>query len=177
MKKWLNRVLKWFISFANSTGGAAIVGVVGVILGLVLPQLVALPFQHPSDSIVTDLMNQEVLAAKSQDVGSLPLIYAYNAVVVDAGCQSPSPSYVWSGLPKITDRYSGLTPFPLLAHVNVHITWLPDNSSATQATATADTSGIALVNGSPLSLKGHELWMFAKIDGRWCITDFTYNLC
>jgi hypothetical protein len=159
--------------------GVAGAGLGGLIVGSLLTFLLLsiLSPGHLNDSIVTNLMDQDVNAAKSHDVGSLPQIYAYNAVVVDAGCQSSSPSSVWSGLPQITARYEGLPPFTLLAHVNVHVSWIPDNSSATQATATADTSGIALVNGSSISLRGHELWTFAKIDGQWRITSFTYNLC
>ncbi len=148
--------------------------IVSFLLTFLILFLLSLP---PDDTLVTNLMDQDVIAAKTHSVALLPQIYAYDAVVVDAGCQSSSPSSVWSGLPAITTRYEGLPTFTLLAHVMVHVTWIPDNSSATRATATSDTSGIALVNGSQLSLRGHELWTFAKIDGQWRITSFTYNLC
>jgi hypothetical protein len=167
ISEWLKNILKHPL----------FVAIVAFILGFISMPLYNLVYGHPPDTLVTNLMAQDVFAAKSQDVGPLPLIYAYNAVVVDAGCQSPSPSYIWSGLPKITDRYNSLPKFISLAHVNVHVTWIPDDSSATQATATADTGGIALINDSQLSLRGHELWTFAKIDGQWRITGFTYNLC
>lgn len=151
--------------------------ILGIFLALIFPVIFHAVHGPPPDTVVTNLMNQEVLAAETHDVGPLPLIYAYNAVVVDAGCQSPSPAAIWSGLPQITDRYSHLPQFLSLAHVNVHITWIPDDSSATRATATADTNGIALINGSKLSLRGHEQWTFAMIDGQWRITLYTYNLC
>ena len=150
-----------------------VVFIVGVILGILsLTRIIG-----PYDSIVTNLMDQDVIAAKSHDVESLPQIYAYNAVIIDDRCPSSSPFATWSGLPAITDRYESLPPFIWLAHVNVHITWMPDNFWATRATATSDTSGIAVVNGSQISLKGRELWAFAKIDGQWRITSFTYDLC
>jgi TIR domain len=156
------------------TGAFFIGAIVSFLLTFLILFLLSRP---PDDTLVTNLMDQDVIAAKTHSVAFLPQIYAYDAVVVDAGCQSSSPSSTWSGLPAITTRYEGLPTFILLAHVKVQVTWIPDNSSATQATATSDTSGIAVVNGSQLSLRGHELWTFAKSDGQWRITSFTYNLC
>lgn len=172
----------WLKKIFDSSLRAAIIGaILGAVLGsfltFITPKIYDRIYGPPDDMIITNIMDQDVLAAKTHDVGAIPQIYAYNAVVVDARCPSPSPSNIWSGLPQITDRYISLPQFISLAHVNVHVTWKPDDSSATNATATSDTSGIALINGSPLSLNKHELWTFAKIDGQWRITAFTYDLC
>ena len=65
-----------------------------------------------------------------------------------------------------------------LHHVNVQVTWIPNDSSASQATATADTVGaVDLASGRVTPIHGHEQWTFARTGGAWRITSFTYNLC
>lgn len=167
--KLLKKIGKWVVKL----------NLVGVIVGLL-----AMPIYHyftgpPPDSIITTLMAQEVQAAMTHDLDLLKSIYDPHAAVVDAACLSPSQSHVWSGWADITSRYSTLPPFDSLVHAGPSVIWVPDDSSATTAYASATTIGAlaATAGNSPQPIRGHEQWAFMKSNGQWLITLFTYNFC
>ncbi|SRR5258708_22184351 len=129
----------------------------------------------PSDATVTQLMDQESQIATEHSVEPLTSIYDAQAVITDAGCLTPGQGTVWPGLTQIGDRYSNLGQFTTLQHSDPHISWVPNNFLAMKAYASAITIG-GLVS-PPGPIRGHEQWIFAKINGQWLITSFTYNLC
>jgi zinc-ribbon domain len=170
--KWLQKTLEWVVKLQ----------LVGVIVGL-LPMSI-MSFYHyftgpPPDSIITTLMAQEVQAATTHDLDLLTSIYDPRATVVDTACLSPSQSQVWSGLTNITSRYSTLLPFASLEHAKPSVVWVPDDSSATTAYASATTIGVlaATAGNGPQPIRGHEQWAFTKSKGQWLITLFAYNFC
>jgi hypothetical protein len=134
-----------------------------------------LVFGHPSDKIVVTLMNQEIQAARTRDVGLVAQIFSDQATITDAACQTPAQATIWTGLTQITARYAALGSFSSLEHANPQVSWVPNDFTATKAYASALTAGALL--SPPQTLSGHELWVFAKINGQWLITVFTYNLC
>jgi hypothetical protein len=137
-----------------------------------------LPDKPPPTSVVTSLMDQEAQAALTHDLGIVSKIFSPNAVVVDDLCQSPNLSKFWHGLQEIQDRYDKLPTYISLQHVNSIVTWIPDDSSAAKATATAETDGVYVnSSGKRIFIRGYELWTFAKIDGKWLITSFAYDRC
>ena len=130
-------------------------------------------FLGPQDeSTIIKLMDQEAQIARTH-TGSLTSIYDAQATVIDAGCQTPGQGVVWSGLAQITDRYNNLSQFTSLEHASPQISWEPNNRWATKAYVSATTIG-GLASGP---IHGNERWTFAKINGRWLITSFTYNFC
>jgi hypothetical protein len=159
-----------------------IIAVISIFLTLIVQQvLVQLtqPPGPPTTQTVTALMNQETQAAMAHDTALVGAIYDANAVVMDAGCQTPNQGTVWSGLAAIMTRYRVLPQFASLNHTDPQVSWIQNNASATVAYVSATTIG-ALANaggGSGQLLLGHEQWVFAKVHGQWVITVFTYNLC
>ena len=156
---------------------AVVAAAIGAAMGIFIPRYLDAINQHPSDTIVTHLMEQEAQAGKTHDSGLVRSIYASNAVVADASCSSNHPD-IKQGIDEIIQRYQNLPTFLSLDHVNVAVSWDPDSSEATRATATADTiSEILNTDNTRQFIGGHEQWTFAKIDDHWLITSFIYNLC
>ena len=148
--------------------------IVGALVGLAIPWAAHQLFGPPPDRIVLRIMDQEVQFAKNHRGDQAVKLYAPNAVVVDAGCQTPGVGTVYRGADAIRQRYEALPSFANLSHVNAQISWIPSNNSATRATATAETVGVI----SPATpIRGYEQWEFALFAGKWLITSFTYNLC
>jgi hypothetical protein len=171
-------VPRWWRKLLKHPMVAAVIGAaVGAILTVVLPFL----FGPLPSSTVTDLMNQEAwVAARKLDIAQLNRIYAPDAVVTDAGCQTPGASTVWTGFAQIAARYNALPAFSSIEHVNVHVNWEPPFLWATKADATAETIGVIVSSGGSQQsqfIVGHEQWTFASENGQWVITSFTYNLC
>jgi hypothetical protein len=128
-------------------------------------------------SSITHLMDQEVLAGKTGDVQIVESIYTQDAVVTDAGCYShPGVLSYYNGLIEIINRYQHLPHFDALQHVNISVTWDPQQPM--EAKATADTVGVtSAANGSKIPLVGHESWSFVGINNQWFISRFIFNLC
>jgi len=164
--------------FVIAITGALVGAIVGAFLAFIFPVISHALNASPPDSTVIRLMDQDVLAALHHDGELASQMYSSSAVVIDAGCQSPDSGTVFTGREQIKQRYNTLPHFASLAHVNIHVTWIPNDKSATQATATADTVGALMSSaGGPIPIRGHEQWTFALISGQWLITSFTYNLC
>jgi hypothetical protein len=166
--------LGWFL---YSSLSAAVFGVL-LLGGLAwaFHQLTSSP--PPSASTVTSLMTREATAGKTRDTALVERIYSPDAVVADAACGQPAQSHAWEGYGQLDARYSTMSKFLWLEHIFAQVTWEPDNSSASTATATAETAGVQLTSdGKPESISGRELWTFAVVDGQWRITSFTYNMC
>ncbi len=163
----------------DSSMRAAIVGAV-LLAGVVWVYHQFTVSPPPDASTVTSLMAQEIAAGETHDTALVDRIYAPGAVVTDAACQSPQDSRTWKGYGQLDARYLGLPRFLWLQHVFAQVTWDPDNSSASTATATAETAGVMLPatrHGKSQSIVGRELWTFARVDGQWRITSFTFNMC
>jgi hypothetical protein len=157
---------------------AAILGaIIGSLLTFFIPKIYAHFWGPPSDTIVTNLMEQDIRMAKTGDLSSIQSVYAYNAVVVDSGCKTASQPTIWAGIQNIMNRYEMLPQIVTLDHSNIHINWIPDDSSATMAVATASTTGTAKLNGSSFDLNGNEVWEVSNINGQWLVTSFTFDLC
>jgi hypothetical protein len=151
--------------------------IVAAILGVYIPQYLDARNQHPSDIIVTHLMEQEARASQTHDLGLVRSIYDPHAVVADASCAS-NHADIKQGIAEIINRYQNLPTFLSLYHVNVAVSWDPDSSQAIRATASADTIGeILQIDNTRLFISGHEQWTFARSGDHWLITSFTYNLC
>lgn len=115
------------------------------------------------------LIADEAAAARAGDVDKAVSLYSRDAVVRDA--RGPS----WSGLTEIRSRYSQLSRFKELNHVDVKV---EVSISGEFGSAQASTTGV-IVNedgtNTPISSMLAEVWVFQKIDGVWKILSFTYN--
>lgn len=171
---WLRRIP---LSIRAAIVGAIVGAIVTALLTVAIPSFISHLRIHPDDRIVENLMQRDIYMAKTHDVSPIQSVYAYNAVVVDSGCQTNSQPTVWSGLPNITNRYESLPQIVTLDHATPQIRWIPDDSSATMAIATASTTGTVMQNGSSYELKGNELWEVTQINGQWLVTSFTFDLC
>jgi hypothetical protein len=107
--------------FVIAITGALIGAIVGAFLAFLFPVISHNLNAPPPDSTFTRLMNQDVRAALHHDGEVASQIYSSNAVVIDAGCQSPGSGTVFTGLEKIKQRYNSLPQFASLAHVNIHV--------------------------------------------------------
>jgi len=156
---------------------AVVAAAIGAAMGVFIPQYLDALKQHPSDAIVTHLMEEEARAGIGHDWEHMRRLYASDAVVADASCSSNHPD-IRQGINEIVQRYQTLPTVLALAHVNVAVSWEPDSSEATKATATAETIGeISNPDSTRQFLGGYEQWTFARIDNQWLITSFIYNLC
>jgi hypothetical protein len=82
----------------------------------------------------------------------------------------------YNTLIEIVSRYQHLPHFDALQHVNISVSWDPQQPM--EATATADTLGVtSAANGSPMPLVGHESWSFVRIKNQWFINNFTFDQC
>lgn len=156
---------------------AVVAAAIGAAMGVFIPQYLDALTQHPSNAIVTHLMEEEARAGVGHDWEHVRSLYASDAVVADAGCSSNHPD-IRQGINEIVQRYQTLPTVLALAHVNVAVSWDPDSSGATKATATAETIGeTSNPDGTRQFLGGYEQWTFARTDNQWLITSFIYNLC
>lgn len=167
-------------SFFDSPMRATIVtAIVAIALAFGVPAVKHL-HAPPGTGTVLDLMNAEATATAAHDFAAITGIYAHDAVVTDAGCQSPGASQTWKGLARIEARYIALPSFSSLQHVNALVLWEPNDWRASKADVTAETVGVIAPSTSsqkPQFIVGNEQWTFADENGRWVITSFTYNLC
>ena len=154
--------------------------IAAAVIGLAVPQLWSLWTGPPPANAVIDVMNQETMAGMTRDPGVIGHIYAPDATVTDAGCQTPGASNTWRGAEEIATRYGGLPAIESLHHVDVSVRWEPANRWASRAEVAADTIGVLAPTGTPpksQSIAGHERWILFKSGDRWLIQSFTYNLC
>lgn len=159
---------------------ALISAIVGALLTFFIP-LGYTSFVSPvSPILATQLMNQEIQAAKTHDTSLVASIYSPDAVVTDEACLSKQSPMTWRGLSEITSRYLTLPQFLTLQHLNVTVTW--DTGwwlTTSRGTATAETVGVFEVNGSAQlqAVTGREAWSFVSTNGQWQISSFTFGLC
>lgn len=134
----------------------------------------------PPPSTVTQLVIEEARAATTHDIGLVAKIYAPRALIENASCDLPSSQQSWSGLASIEARYQNLGGFSGLRHAHARVTFTPDSGRARRATATAQTVGFFQPAGPAstlVPLHGYEVWTFARVNGRWLVTSFIYDLC
>lgn len=134
----------------------------------------------PSPSAVTSLMSKEATDAETHNTAAALSLYASTAFVKDAACLTHGSSTTWRGLKAIKARYKGLPAFSALQHKFPQVQFMPPDSLARTARATAQTVGILAPSATsplPQYVRGNELWTFALINGKWLITSFTYNVC
>jgi len=167
------RPFNWFFNcqiLAAALGGAAVFVILNFFYSNTRP---------PGVDVVISLMKQEVTAAQYRDTALVRHIYTPDAVVTDAACGSPVRSVTWQGWGPIDVRYRGLPEIPWMQHVFEQVNWYPSDSSASTAYVRADTVGVMrpTARAKLQSISGRELWSFARVDGQWRITSFTYNLC
>lgn len=170
----------WFKRLCTHPLFPLLTAIIGAVLTFGLPLLYNHFIGPPDPHIVINYMNQEAQGAKMHDPTVVSRIYADDAVVTDAGCQSPATSTVWIGSAQIKGRYSALPSFATLEHVSAQVNWEPNFSWASKANATAETIGVIMPSNAsqkPQFIVGHEEWTFASKNGQWRITSFTYNLC
>lgn len=156
-----------------------------VVIGAILLSGILAGYHHffvepPGIGTVTALMNEDATAAEHHDVTVVSRIYDPSAVVTDAGCQTPGASRTWTGYAEIKARYGQLPKFLWIQHVYPQVSWDPDDRQATTADVTAETIGViepSTNSQKSQSIVGHELWTFARVNGHWLVTSFTYNLC
>ena len=91
--------------------------------------------------------------------------------------EHPPSSIVTSGLVELHKRYESLPSFTHISHVNAAVTWVPNDNTASRATATANTVGAIEKDDKRTPILGHEQWEFEKQGYSWRITSFIYNLC
>lgn len=188
--KWATaRTYKATIAAVTITAAASIVAAVVIALTIGLlgtpaqrptRSPTASPSHPPPPSVVTVLMTEEGAATTTRNLAIVGRIYAPGAFVRDAACRSPGHSVTWRGLVQIRARYRALASFAFLRHEFPRVHFIPDNSRAVRATATAQTAGrIRPSRTSPAGryMRGGEVWTFARISGRWLVTSFTYDVC
>lgn len=154
---------------------------VGVLVILPVSGHRYLRHEPPPAGAITALMAQEAEAGVTRDISLVDRIYAGDATVTDAKCQSPGAERIWANLNQIETRYRKLPKFLLIQHVDPVIRFTPDNSRATEASATAET--VAETNPRnpahrPVFTFADERWTFERRgEGTWVITSFTFDIC
>ena len=138
----------------------------------------------PSSEPILQIIETEATAALERDIDKAINLFAEDAFVRDAlgeagkklGVVLPQEPTSWSGLKEIRQRYANLPRFTTLSHLGVVVTF---DDTKRLAKATASTNGVYESDtGTPahiFSIDG-ERWTFAKIDGVWKITSFSYNV-
>jgi hypothetical protein len=167
-------------SFFDSPMRASMVTAIVAIATAAAVPAIAYLHAPPGTATVTELMDAEAAAATTHDLAQVSRIYARDASVTDAGCQTPGAAQTWKGLAAIDARYTALPSFSSLLHVGAQVRWVPDDWRAGRADVMAQTIGVITPPASsqkPQSIVGNEQWIFARENGRWVITSFTYNLC
>jgi serine/threonine protein kinase len=133
---------------------------------------------QPLVSGVEQLANDEARAATTRDLGLVEEIYAPRAVVRDASCNQPGGTHVWSGQAEIVVRYQHLGgAFTGLKHKDYRVRFMPDSGQAQSASMTSETAGFFWQASVRYPLHGYDQWAFARVNGRWLITSFTYDMC
>ena len=149
---------------------AGIIG--GLVVGLLIPIIGSC---ISGEKQVREIVNQEatlVLQGKIEEAVSL---YAEDAYIRDAGGGDTGLEIWWKGQQEIADRYSKLPQFKYLKHDAIEITISSDKQ---YARVVADTIGECVIDGKNVRISSNrgERWTLEKVDGRWKITSFTYNL-
>lgn len=149
---------------------AGIIG--GLAVGLLIPIISSC---ISGEKQVREIVNQEatlVLQGKIEEAVSL---YAEDAYIRDAAGGDTGLEIWWKGQQEIADRYSKLPQFKYLKHDAIEITISSDKK---YARAIADTIGEYVIDGKNVRISSNrgERWTLEKVDGRWKITSFTYNL-
>ncbi len=139
-----------------------------------------LPTGPPSASVVTVLMADEAAASLKHHPADAVRLYVSTAFVRDDACGKPNQSTTWYGRDRILQRYQQLGAFSWLQHQNAEVIFAPNNAQAASATATAQTAGF--IKPSPtlpagLEIHGNERWTFIRVNGKWLISSFIYNVC
>ena len=134
-------------------------------------------------SEVEALINMEATAALTNDVDTAVSLFAPDAKVRDAlgemanvlADPSQDPT-TWIGTDAIRERYTNLPVFEELVHTDISVIVDPAGISAW---AEASTSGIIEnENGTKTGISSilGEKWTFEKLDGRWLVKTWSYNL-
>ena len=122
------------------------------------------------EEAIRQLIASEGQGVVSQDIAGLMDLWAVDAVIADAKHtpDDPNDDARWSGRDAIRERYVVLV-FPgnptSAGAADVQIDIRGDQANAVSTTAI----------GSEIA-PGGDRWTFAKQDGRWWITELTYNL-
>lgn len=140
---------------------------VSILVSISVPMIIS--YFSPEKEI-RNIINSEADLAAAGKINEVVQLYDDNAYVRDAGSGS-----IWEGKERITDRYKKLPKFNYLKHDAIEITLSSDGN---YARAIADTIGEYYLNGSNVEIASNqgERWAFKKIDRRWLITGFNYNI-
>jgi len=131
--------------------------------------------QYFSDErAIRDIINQEAVLAKDHNVDEMISLYTDDAILRDAAGGNRDLERVWRGN-QIEDRYKNLGDFTYLRHEYIDITV---NSDGQYARAYSDTVGEYVSDGKSYLISNNkgEQWTFKKVNGKWMISYFTFNL-
>ncbi len=164
------RTINYFKRLIEEIVVAVIIAV--LVSGLLLPWIEQVMSEEPNIRGIIDREANLVLDGK---IDELVLLFDEEAFVRDAAGGSTEQEIIWDGKNRIAERYRNLPEFIYLKHDAIEIAV---SSDRTYARVIADTIGIYKVNGTEVKISSNqgEKWTFEKINGKWKITSFTYNL-
>jgi len=146
--------------------------VAGLVSGFGVPYITALTSQEKK---IRSIIEQEAKLMLEGNIEELISLFDEDAFIRDVAGGNTEKEIIWHGKYRIAERYRNQPEFIYLKHEAIEITI---SSDKTYARVSADTIGIYKVNGIEVKISSNqgEKWTLKKINGKWKITSFTYNL-